>query len=601
MRTDHLVRVTRRVWPVNLLALLTLAGCAEPARTARSPFDPGRLPALRAEPAALTLPRASLPASLRLPLGGRLSERAELPPPPFAGTYVVDQLSRDVEGARFLEEGGEALTEALEAAEALGRPVAAYGPGALGTGELFGDDLQESLCDPPQLAYPTTHEGESWEITLAVAGYGTLLGGLEQQLGEMPEACVAALLAAEGDVEVAEDEGCDDLDLERFLPEGSDCRACVEGAAGDLLACQAAGACAEEAPVLEKEGGETWHVATGLVMACAPDYTTPALVLAKYDADGQPPDPFDLEGWGYLCTPFWSEEDEDIYYSCLSGMEYTEHGDTMRAGVEGMIEGMRREGDDTPWYRHRGFYTPRVVLEDGTEIRFSWETASGFAILSTPPSYYDANEDGVIDIADDYVGYAYGGVGIHPLQLRPDGVDPDALDDTFARDWYGAMMLKTATTRTGVFVEWANRNRCAEDGWDDLDGDGVWRCTEMGLPVQGWLNDGVHVWYNSNVDTTFPTPIATLASTGLPDEAIPGGIVPWVAGSPTLANPDWEDCAWSNSFVPDRVPLNDTPTDYSGTASLWGDSWRFGAHETDIRILLFTNEARHFCPDGIEP
>jgi hypothetical protein len=77
-----------------------------------------------------------------------------------------------------------------------------------------------------------------------------------------------------------------------------------------------------------------------------------------------------------------------------------------------------------------------------------------------------------------------------------------------------------------------------------------------------------------------------------------GGIVPWVAGSPTLADPDFDGCSWGHSFTPDRAVYPDVPADYDGPASFWGDAWRFGAHEEDIRILLYVNIKRDYCPSG---
>ena len=47
--------------------------------------------------------------------------------------------------------------------------------------------------------------------------------------------------------------------------------------------------------------------------------------------------------------------------------------------------------------------------------------------------------------------------------------------------------------------------------------------------------------------------------------------------------------------------MPDTASDWEGSASLWGDSYRFGAHEDDVRLVLYTNVARNFCPDGFEP
>ena len=122
----------------------------------------------------------------------------------------------------------------------------------------------------------------------------------------------------------------------------------------------------------------------------------------------------------------------------------------------------------------------------------------------------------------------------------------------------------------------------------------------MGPPDPGWTNDALH--YGDTLDDgqtySYPIPISTIGSTGLPDPEVPGGIVPLIAGSQRLAEPEWEDCVWPNSFVADIEPYPDTPWDYEGPASLEGDGYRFGKDPNlDLRVVLNTTIPRHYCPE----
>lgn len=285
-------------------------------------------------------------------------------------------------------------------------------------------------------------------------------------------------------------------------------------------------------------------------------------------------------------------------FACQGGNSNEPMADTLRVGVHGQVEGMRRTPGESPSWSHRGYYTPRISFEDGTEIRSAWEAYLSLGMMVEEPRYPDANGDGQIDAGDEDFGYGYTGWGLNPMHLRPDGSDPGNLDDTKARDWLGGIAMKTATTKDGVSITMANRSRCVEGAWEDPDGDGSFRCTQMEAPVGGWLNDGANFWWIAHGTATMAFPIATLASTGLPDPDIPGGIVPWVAGSPTLADPDFDGCSWGHSFIPDRAVYPDVPAVYDGPASFWGDAWRFGAHADDVRILLYVNERRDYCPNG---
>jgi hypothetical protein len=212
-----------------------------------------------------------------------------------------------------------------------------------------------------------------------------------------------------------------------------------------------------------------------------------------------------------------------------------------------------------------------------------------------PSVYTDGNGDGVVDGHDWNTGT--GGLGLNPVQLRPDGSDPTSLDDVQARDWLGAVTLKTATTITGVPVNFMNHSRCLD--WAGPASDGAYTCTANGWPTPGLQEDTEVFWYTRSKRQIIALPLPTLAATGLADPLVPGGFVPFVAGSEDLANPDWDACTWPHSFVPDHLRAEDDPFDFDASHSLDAATYRFGKEaEADIRIVLTTARPRSFCPEG---
>ncbi|MES2642905.1 MAG: hypothetical protein V4850_25700 [Myxococcota bacterium] len=594
MTWSHRGKLSRLALAVNLPLAM---GCVETARpTPGAPLadDALVIPFARPSPASFHLPPHRGYTDPRV--GGTVRDlvpRGLLPAPAPATLYVLDQLAAPVRDARFDTTLGDRLADQLEAAEDEGRPVGTYGTGALSYAELMGDDVHAGACEFPQVISTVEHEGEEWEITLALNKIESFVGELTLAMGELPEDCVEDLLESAGDI-VASGR-CSSTDEAMFFPEGSECRACVEAGVGDIAACQAEGRCAAEAPVLESSGGDLWNRFEATILTCAPDHTVPAYVLAHADASGAPPEPFDYTNWHSACVPFWDDYTGEVTHYCQGG------ADTVRVGTVGVVEGMRREGDDTPWYRQRAYYTPRIEVEGGVDLRYAWEAYGWLGVVSYPVEPDDSSGDGVVDAGDDYFGYQYGSWGLNPLHTRLDGTDATVLDDTFARDWLAAIAMKMATTRDGIGILMANHSRCAADAWDDLDGDGTYRCTRTENPTAGWLGDLAHFAWDRGAGYSYPMPVATMGSTGLPDEKIPGGIVPWIASSPTLGDPEWDDCTWTDTFVPDRAPLPDTPLDYTSVGSTMADTFRYGGHDTDIRVLLYTNFTRDFCPDAVTP
>ena len=163
-------------------------------------------------------------------------------------------------------------------------------------------------------------------------------------------------------------------------------------------------------------------------------------------------------------------------------------------------------------------------------------------------------------------------------------------------EWLATITLKTATTIDGIFIYTYNHNRCDEGAWEGPYDDGTWRCTSMHLPDLGFQNDVWNLWVTSEFLQAYPIPVTTLGGTGLPDPDIPGGVVPQIAGTPTLADADWDACSWPATFLPDKAPMEDTPGDWGGPASLLADTWRFDKpSDLDLRLLLSTVQPRGYC------
>jgi hypothetical protein len=587
------------------LLLVNLLACTEAVpqrpRPARTPgemgISPARVELARAQPVRHGLELAKLPE--HPPIGGRIGE-LELPPRlglDNAGTPLTEI------GAHLTDVytggGGEALEAAL--AELPARRVEQNGVAALTLDQLFGDTFHPGLCEDGILVDFVEFEGESWEMNLSVPTFMVYAGDIEPVMSSLTGSCQAAVADNGGDLAAAEGDGCIEDDIEQFFPDGSACRACVEGNGGDFDACVASEECYEEAPSVvwfEEEEGTVWYqLAQGYIFACAPDQSVLTYIAAKIGPEGELPAAFDHEAWSYLCIPYWDEEFGGVSFTCFAGEGGPEKGDAMLEGALGRVNYMRPEGDEGPGlHSDLMYYAHDITLTNGTQLNWFWGFSDGAGVFSMPGDEPDSNGNGVYDIEDENYGFGLGGWDINPLALRPDGVDPADVDDTQARDWLGAMAVKFSTTRDGVPISTYNHNRCA--AWEGPFDDGTYRCSEMGLPTYGFQNDVQNTWVDSSFTQAYPMPVATLLSTGLPDPKIPGGIVTLVAGSPALADPDWDDCTWPDSFVPDLAPMEDTPGGYGGPASLWGHTWRFDKEsELDFRFGLNTDQARGFCPE----
>ncbi len=499
--------------------------------------------------------------------------------------------------------GGEELQAVLDGMT--GRR-AANGIGALTLNQLFGDTFHPGLCENGEILTTIDDGDRGLDASFQLATFMQFVSDPAPSNTPMPGDCKAGVEANAGDVDAAEADGsCTEQEVYEFFREGEDCRACVGETAGDVTACVDEGRCYARAPVASwidnADGTESWYrMAKADIWACAPDWSAVAVILADLGPDGSMPEPFDHPAWGYLCIPYWDEASETSTYTCFPG-EDAIVGDTVGVGFFGRVQWMRTAGDESAPIQHRNrvAYASQAIV-DGLTIHYFWGfTPTGLGVISKPSGIPDTNGDGVTDLGDENFGFGLDGWGINPLALRPDGADPTVLDDTLARDWLAAAALKFSTTRDGVPIQLSNHNRCADGAWEGPYDDGSWRCTTMSAPDGNWLDDANNTWFDSSFTRAYPMFLTTIGSTGLPDPDVPGGVVPEVAGSPTLANPAFDDCTWPDEFTADLVPYEDTPAAFGGRASLWGDSYRFGKDpDLDLRAVLSTVEPRGFCPEA---
>jgi len=534
-----------------------------------------------------------------LPLAARLGDLpAEPDPPPVVSDSPMAALGASLTDART-GGGGEALEARLDEEDA--SDVRRYGVALLTPDELFGDGETAGLCENAEVLYDFEEDGQSYEASLSVEPYLMFVGTPEPAWTTLDADCQDALLASGGDVPAALDGDCDEYDEAQFFGEDTACRACIEDRSGDYATCVDDGDCDEQAMYqtwVQYEDGQIvwWDEGFTYLWACAPDYLVQVAALGHFEADGTLPRPWDEADWGHVLMPFWNDEADAIGWVAPTGYGDPERGDTLGEGAFYRANYIREVGDQGTPHADRMGYAYKTRFDSGATIRYFWAFSSGIGVLSRSNEIPDTNADGQSDLGDQYYGYIFDGFGLDPYALRPDGTDQGDPDDTFARDYLGADALKTATTINGILISVANHSRC--ETWDGPDADGAWRCVESGTPDGGWLNDGEHTWTEAGGSTSLTWSMVTLGSTGEPDPNVPGGVVLHIAGSPWLANADWESCDWPHSFVPDEITLPDAPDDWQGPAGLAGSTYRFGKDpDQDLRVVLATNQLRNFCPE----
>ena len=531
-----------------------------------------------------------------------------LPPePPASDDLDLEPLGAPIKNASMDLDAGAELTAYVDENIPLSR-WNRYGISALTFEEVWGADGTGGVCEEGALLASFEEDGVQYEASYSAGRYGHFVGNITPLTETMSSGCEASLLDAGGDIKAALDDRCDEYEEHTFFPEGSDCRACLESGGGDYAACVDDGACLEEAVTTswtEIDGEKVWaRTALGYAWACAPDIPAVTYLMADISDDGALPEPWDHAAWLYFCTAYWDDQAGEPAFGCQSGDGGAALGDAVGAGVVGRVNHIRPEGEEGAPYYNRLYYSAKAsVLGVGSITRF-WASVPGAGQISVERTE-DTSFRG--DFADEPVGQqGIVGWGLNPYELRPDGADPSVLDDTLARDWLATLTLKTATTIDGILINTYNHNRCLQ--WEGPNDDGVSRCVAMAPPDFAWDEDARSHWWQ-RLDTpgdwsngpsqVLAYPYATIGSTGLPDPGVPGGNVVEIAGSPVLADPDWDACAWPDQFVPDIAPYEAMPVDYGGDAWLWGQTYRFGKDpDLDLRVVLNTNDTRGFCPEG---
>ncbi len=484
------------------------------------------------------------------------------PPPPPPPPSTAAQILPDITGGTYDPSYGAALDAAIADLPADRQALGLHGV----DGELLFL-AAEPLCESPHVLLDV----DGSEASLTVPGASWFEGALERAREALPDDCVAALLAAGGDVDAA---GCADADEQAHFPAGSDCRACLEED-GDHARCVGTGACPGTATRQVGDSGRWYGVLRAPGLLCAPDHVGDLLVLVEGLQEDDPlPETFDHGAVDALCVEAWDDGALELF--CATG-DYNAVGDV----VYSRVDHIRPEGDtSTPWANRVSLV--RSFEVEGRTFTHSWLGDSGVTAVSAP------------------IGSVPDAWGVNPRDLRPDGTDPEDPDHTNARDYVAAFSLKIASERNGVLVNPVNRNRCAEEDWEGPHADGSFSCDEPGAwSTDGWADDAMITWWNQRAGEIYTFPLVTLASTGLPDPDVPGGLLTEVLSSTTLADEEWEACAWPKTFVPDRVRLYDPApaTSDEPYASFDGQTYRLGRDpSTDVRLFLATSERRFFCP-----
>lgn len=527
------------------------------------------------------------PLSVELPWHAP-RETAPLPPGARAGRAGADDslvatLVPPVTGARYVRERGARLRAAIDALPPERR---AYGIEGLTAAEVFGPNGDDGLCEKAAVDLTLSHQGGSYEARYESDIY-VWMEPLRPALYSLSSTCTAALTTAGSAVAPAVGQGCSREDEAAHFPAGSRCRTCLT-ADGDHARCIAAGECRTQMAreVFVTEGGreQSYDVLEATTLACAPTVKITTTVLTReLGDDNTVPRAYDHEQVARWCHRFWSPRTRAPELSCTSnvtGQPRLARGDVLL----GYVDWIRRPGEARTPLHDRLFLASRVEVEGDV-----------YEDLPLYPETVGAVSD----------AYEQDGWGLPPNGLRPDGVDPGRVDDTYARDWIAAMSMKTATNITGVPLYSYNRNLCAPEAWRGPDAEGRYHCRVPGYsgdfqPADDdhWRYDWGAYLYDFDPLTVETAPVLTLAATGLPDPSVPGGHVPHVLGSTTLADPEWEGCRWPQTFAPDELDNYETPELVVHTFT--SQTYRFGKDPAlPIRMVVATNWHRAFCFEGL--
>jgi hypothetical protein len=534
--------------------------------------------------------------------------RAPSPLPDFLGS---------IDGARFDLDTGQAMTAALdrriEELEALygDQNFEEYGISLLTLDEVFGTmeaNFEDALCEPLEILWEfeddVSGSSRDYEGKIWVFPWESFVTDISPVLVQLPSICANSLASNAGDVDAAVAGACNEDDEATFFPVDSTCRACLESSAGDFDLCVDHGECMDEAQWVtafyyETEEPALLEVWTSFLAACAPDYILFTYLLTIPDDDEEMPDTFDHDAWIHECVPMWSNALNDFDFLCVGAAPKEDHLEVLWDGVPFRTSYLRPEGTSgTPWWDRLGFAS-EIRFDNGMVMKYTWAGEMGSGVITGPAHYNDSNGDGIVDETDD-IGSGEYAFGLNPTELRPDGTDPTELDHTKARDFVAAAITKASSRINGIPITCYNHNRCQEDAWEGPDAEGRYRCTALDRPTMGWMEDGWVYWGDDASASIYTLPMATIASTGLPDPDVPGGVVIHVAGSDILADPGYDDNPLPNRFVPDLIQLADHPEDWANEGgSLTGNTYRFGKDpDQDIRFVMHANHRRNFHPEA---
>lgn len=559
------------------LVPLALVGCRPilPSPT-EAEGGPAPSPATQAEAGRRTTRKVGEgPAELREGAAHLPPAARPAPPPADEGpATVVGGLLPTLTGARYDRTRGKGLVAAWEALDEEQRALGLSGL------SLSQWNSSSSGCEAPHALLDLAHDGGTWQVDLEVPPLMWLTERPWRDLVTLSAPCAEALLAHATDPSAAVGAGCEEAEEQAFFPAGSDCRACLD-VDGDHGRCVDEGLCLQTATRRVDYDGAWRSVVRARALQCAPDFVGDVVLLSRdLPDDGSDPQPYDHGSFDFWCIEVWNNATQQTSLACT---EESDAGTTWGDALVSRIASARAADSEQTHHTGRLSVLDAVEIE-GTRFPYTVVFDSGVTALSAPNG----------SVPDAW--------GIHPLELRPDGTDPQDPTHTMAREYIAALALKIASTISGILVQPFNHNRCAEDGWTGPHADGSYACDQPGAwSTDGWLDDAMVAWYDDQ-GHIYPMPLLTLVSTGLPDPGLPGGLCPRVLSSTTLADAEWEACAWPETFTPDRVRLRDEQPATGGApyASFDAQTWRFGRDtgQGDPVVLgLLTSQQRDFCPD----
>ncbi|MCB9681955.1 MAG: hypothetical protein H6733_10845 [Alphaproteobacteria bacterium] len=555
---------------VNLV-LLTLAACALPTQSV-DPSAPSVPPHRTGRFTTAQVAHFGAPASAPTRGDAAASARRSVWEPP---TSPLRGILHGLSGAHFAPGYGQGLTDAIAALPAERR---ALGMSGLTPEQIANDG--DSLCAFPRATATISEGGVDYDLQLVLPPNAWLEGPVLPAVATFSATCEAALLAAEGDVGATVGDGCTAVEERSLFKAGTDCRTCLE-VDGDLQRCLGTSACAAEAVERFLGAGAWFDVYEAQVLACAPDILLPGRLLAEEGSATLGELPLFAPDWQAICYDLWDDDVGAATPACTrprGGIDRDTVGDYTTALVEQFAS---TSGTPVPAIGRVAFFGGAEV--DGHVFDVGYQFVDVFGGLS---------------MTDRSSGYGW---ALPPMGW---GDPSDALTPDDAGDWprlyLAAASLKSASHISGIFVVGYSLNRCAPGGWSAPGPDGASVCRETGPWVGGdgpLGQDGWIAYYGDDGDI-YAFPHTTLVGTGLPDPSIPGGFVPRVIGSTTLADAGWEGCTWPDTFTPDRLRALDTnpATRDDPYASFDAETWRFGRDdEPDAIMALATEQIREFC------